>query len=52
VITVTEISVLGLSHPFRVWLTYQLNVPAAAVDGMGAPADPIPPVAVVYHNRF
>ena len=51
--TVTTISALGPSHPFPlVWLTQYEVFPVAAVDGVGAVELPVPPVAVVYHNRF
>ena len=35
-----------------VWLTYQVVVPGVVVEGIGAAAVPVPPVAVVYHNRL
>ena len=50
VFTVTTISVLGLSQPI-VWLTQYEVFPGVAVDGVGAVALPVPPVAVVYHNN-
>jgi hypothetical protein len=51
-LTVTTISALGPSQllPF-VWLTQYEVLPAVAVEGVGAVALPVPPVAVVYHNR-
>jgi len=50
---VTTITALGLSQPFAsVWLTQWEVLPAAAVEGTGAVALPVPPVATVYHNRF
>jgi hypothetical protein len=50
-LTVTVICALGLSQPI-VWLTQYEVFPVAAVDGVGAVVLPVPPVAVVYHNRF
>jgi hypothetical protein len=47
--TVTTISALGLSQPI-VWLTQYGVLPVVAVEGVGAVALPVPPVAVVYHN--
>jgi hypothetical protein len=47
--TVTVISALGLSQPI-VWLTQYEVLPDAAVEGVGAVALPVPPVATVYHN--
>ena len=41
----------GLSQPI-VWLTQYEVFPVVAVEGVGAVALPVPPVAVVYHNRF
>ena len=49
--TVTVIRALGLSQPI-VWLTQYEVFPVVAVAGVGAVALPVPPVAVVYHNRF
>jgi hypothetical protein len=49
-LTVTTISALGLSQPI-VWLTQYEVLPADAVEGVGAVALPVPPVAVVYHNN-
>jgi hypothetical protein len=48
--TVTTISALGLSQPI-VWLTQYEVLPGVAVEGVGAIALPVPPVAVVYHNN-
>ena len=48
-LTVTVISALGLSQPI-VWLTQYEVLPDAAVEGVGAVALPVPPVATVYHN--
>jgi hypothetical protein len=50
VFTVTTICALGLSQPI-VWLTQYEVFPEAAVEGIGAVALPVPPVAVVYHNK-
>ena len=47
---VTTISALGLSQPI-VWLTQYEVFPESAVEGVGAVALPVPPVAVVYHNK-
>ena len=49
---VTSILALGPSHPVTVWLTQYEVVPTVAVEGIGAVALPIPPVATVYHNRL
>ena len=46
------IGALGPSQPVTVWLTYQVVVPGVVVDGVGAVAVPVPPVAVVYHSRL
>jgi len=52
-VTVTTITALGLSHPFAfVWLTQCEVFPVAEVEGVGAVALPVPPVATVYHRRF
>ncbi len=48
---VTVIAALGPSHGAD-WLTYQVVLPAVAVEGVGAVADPAPPAAVVYQSRF
>ena len=49
----TTITARGLSQPFAfVWLTQYEVFPAAEVEGTGAVAFPVPPVATVYHNRF
>ena len=50
--TVTLISARGLSQALTVWLTQYEVVPAVAVEGVGAVALPVPPVATVYHNRL
>jgi hypothetical protein len=53
--TAMMLTVMGaraLSHPLTVWLTHQVKVPAVAVLGIGAVELPVPPVCVVYHNRF
>ena len=54
--TVTTIAALAPSQAtplvVTVWLTKYVVLPAVAVDGVGAVADPFPPVAAVYHNRF
>jgi hypothetical protein len=50
-LTVTTISALGLSQPI-VWLTQYEVLSAVVVEGVGAVALPVPPVAVVYHNRL
>jgi hypothetical protein len=42
----------GLSHPFTVCETKKEVLPALAVEGVGAVADPVPPVAAVYHSKF
>ena len=50
--TVTTICALGPSQPLLlVWLTQYDVLPAVVVDGVGAVALPVPPVAVVYHNK-
>ena len=52
-LTVTTITALGLWQPFAfVWLTQYEVLPAVAVEGTGAVALPVPPVATVYHRRF
>ena len=51
VVIITDIGTLGLSQPSTVWLTYQVVAPTSAVEGTGTVAEPVPPVAVVYHNR-
>ena len=48
----TTISALGPSQPLFVWLTQYDVFPAVAVLGVGAVAFPVPPVALLYHNRF
>src|SRR5205814_2217501 len=51
---VTSICDLGPSHagvPPVIWLTQYDVVPEVAVDGVGAVANPVPPVAIVYHNN-
>jgi hypothetical protein len=49
--TVTTISALGPSQLLAfVWLTQYEVFPEVAVEGVGAVALPVPPVAVVYHN--
>ena len=49
----TTITALGPSQPFAfVWLTQYEVLPAVAVDGVGAVALPVPPVATVYHSRL
>ena len=53
VLTVTRITALGPSQPLAfVWLTQYEVLPAVAVEGTGAVALPVPPVATVYHSRF
>ena len=37
--------------PAEDWLTYQVVVPAAVVDGVGADASAVPPLATVYHFK-
>ena len=50
--TVTTICALGPSQPLLlVWLTQYDVLPAVVVDGVGAVALPVPPVAAVYHNK-
>jgi hypothetical protein len=49
--TVTTISALGPSQLPFVWLTQYEVLPDVAVEGVGAVALPVPPVAVVYHNN-
>lgn len=49
--TVTTMAALGPSQVPVVWLTYQMVVPTVAVDGVGAVGEPVPPEALVYHNR-
>jgi hypothetical protein len=40
----------GLSQLLAIdWLTYQVVVPGVLVEGVGAVAEPTPPVAAVYH---
>ena len=49
----TTITALGPSQPLAfVWLTQYEVFPAAAVEGTGAVALPVPPVATVYQRRF
>ena len=50
--TLTTIAALGLSHPVVVWLTYYDTLQTAAVEGVGAVALPVPPVATVYQSRL
>ena len=53
---VTNIAALAPSQAtplvVTVWLTKYVVLPAVAVDGVGAVADPVPPVAAVYHNKL
>ena len=49
--TATTISVLALSQPFAVEDTQYDVEPTVVVDGVGAVVLPVPPVAVVYHNK-
>ena len=52
--TITSICALGPSQlvgPAPTWLTQYDVVPAVPVDGVGAVADPVPPVATVYHSK-
>ena len=49
---VTLIAARGLSQPFTVWLTYQVVVPGAVVEGVGAVTLPVPPVGAVYQRRL
>jgi hypothetical protein len=52
VVTVTTISALGPSQLLTlVWLTQYDVFPDTAVEGVGAVVLPVPPVAVVYHNK-
>ena len=46
------IAARGPSQVLTVWLTYQVTLPAVAVEGVGAVAVPVPPVGVLYHNRL
>ena len=50
---VTVMGVLALSQPpAGVWVTYQVVVPAEAVEGTGAVALPVPLMATEYHWRL
>ena len=51
--TVTVMAALGPSQPvvLLVWLTHQVNVPGAEVEGVGALLSAVPPVATVYQLR-
>lgn len=50
--TVTAIAALLLSQPLLFfWLTYQVVVPAAVVDGLGATTSATPPADVVYQSN-
>jgi hypothetical protein len=49
--TVTTMAARGPSQPLVVWLTYQVVEPITAVEGVGGVAEPVPPRAVVYHNK-
>ena len=50
--TTTTIWTLALSQPFVLVEDTQYDVePTVAVDGVGAVVLPVPPVAVVYHNK-
>ena len=48
--TVTTTGVRELSHPL-VWLTYQVVVPKAVVEGTGAAEAPTPPLETVYQSK-
>ena len=51
-LTVTTISVLALSQLFAFVEETQYDVfPTVVVEGVGAVVLPVPPVAVVYHNK-
>jgi predicted lysophospholipase L1 biosynthesis ABC-type transport system permease subunit len=52
--TITSILALGLSHdPTEAdCVTQWLKVPAVAVETGGGVAEPVPPVAAVYHNKL
>jgi hypothetical protein len=51
--TLTIIGALALSQgpATLTWLTYQIVVPTAVVDGVGAVAMPVPPVEFKYHSK-
>ena len=51
-VTFTVIAARGPSHTPVVALTYHVVDPAVAVEGVGAVAEPTPPVAVVYQSKF
>jgi hypothetical protein len=51
-LTVTSIFALGPSQVPVVWLTHQLVVPGVRVVGVGAVADPVPPVSELYQRRL
>jgi len=50
--TVTVTCVRGLSQPFTVCDTHQLNVPGVVVTGVGALPKAVPLVATVYHFKL
>jgi hypothetical protein len=51
-LTVTVMDDLGLSQEPVDWLTQYISVVSLVVGGVGAVALPVPPEAVVYHNKF
>ena len=50
--TITTTGKRTLSTPDISCVTYQVVVPARAVEGMGAVVDPVPPVAAVYQRMI